>query len=131
MVAEMLGKKYFCYVRILSFKENIFIFNQNKFPSGVFSYKEYMFIQSKINALNEIFVFNDFRSQIWSSICYRNKVKFLYGLYSDFDAYVSHKNKLHLTVSLLRFVSLLRRVKYIFTGSDFALDCRIVLNRGK
>ena len=31
------------------------------FPYGVFLYKEYIFIQSKINAFNEIFLFNDFR----------------------------------------------------------------------
>ena len=31
MVAEMLEKQYFYYVRILSFKENIFVLNQNKF----------------------------------------------------------------------------------------------------
>ena len=32
-------KKYFCYVRILSFKENIFIFSQN-----IFLFKNFYFI---------------------------------------------------------------------------------------
>ena len=45
-----------------------------------------------------------FDSQIWSSIYQWNVAKFLHGLYSDFDAYVSRKNELHLTVSLLKFV---------------------------
>ena len=33
-----------------------------------------------------------FGSQIWSSIYYWNGVKFLRGLYSDFDACVSKKD---------------------------------------
>ena len=48
-------------------KENIFIFSQNiftfkhfYFPPGVFC-KKYMFIQSKINAFNEFYLFIDFR----------------------------------------------------------------------
>ena len=60
-------KKNVCYVRILSFKENIFMFSQNillhlKFFISFrgFLCKKYIFIQSKINALNEIFLFNDF-----------------------------------------------------------------------
>ena len=61
------GKKYFYYVKILSFKENIFIFNQNIFVfknfyfHPDFFYLKNIFIQSKINAFNEIFLFNDFR----------------------------------------------------------------------
>ena len=61
-------KKYFCYLKILSFKENIFIFNQNifvfkksYFHPGFLYIKKYMFIQSKVHGLNEIFLFNDFR----------------------------------------------------------------------
>lgn len=38
--------------------------------------------------------------------------------WSDSDAHVSRKNKLHLTVSQLRFVSCLRKVKYTFTFSS-------------
>ena len=59
-------KKYFCYVNILSLKENTFIFNQNIFVlknfyfHPGFLYKK-MFVQSKINAFNEIFLFKDFR----------------------------------------------------------------------
>ena len=59
-------KTFFYYARILSFKENIFIFSQNIFAfkhfyflPGVFC-KKYMFIQSKINAFNEFYLFNDF-----------------------------------------------------------------------
>ena len=60
-------KTFFYYARILSFKEIIFIFSQNIFAfkhfyflPGVFC-KKYMFIQSKINAFNEFYLFNDFR----------------------------------------------------------------------
>ena len=89
------------------FKENIFIFNQKIFPfkkfliyNGVFfSYEKYIFIQSKKILCNEVFLFNGFR--------YSNLV--FYGLYSDFDALVSHKNKLRLTVSQIRVVFCLRK----------------------
>ena len=61
-------KKNFCHVNILSFKENILIFNQNVFVfkifyfhPGFFHIKKNIFIQSKINALNEFFLFNDFQ----------------------------------------------------------------------
>ena len=61
-------KKFFCHVNMLSFKENIFIFNQNVFVfkifyfhPGFFHIKKNIFIQSKINALNEFFLFNDFQ----------------------------------------------------------------------
>ena len=64
-----------------------------------------------------------FGSQTWSFICWWNGKKLLHGLYSDFDAYVSHKNELHLTVSVLRFVFWLRGVKYIFLVCGFILDC--------
>ena len=43
-----------------------------------------------------------------------NFVKFYRDLYSDFDAFVRHKNELHLSVSLLRFVFCLGRVEYAF-----------------
>ena len=56
-------RKYFCYVKILSFKENIFIFNQNIFVFKIFYFHPgfYIFVQSKINGFNKIFLFNDFR----------------------------------------------------------------------
>ena len=57
-------KKYFCQVKILSFKEYIFIFNQNIvvylnffISIPVFKYKNF-FIQSK-NAFNETFLCNN------------------------------------------------------------------------
>ena len=69
-------KKKFCVVKILSFKENIFIFNQNIFVFKTifisirhFSYKKYIFIQSKENGFIEIFYSMIFGSQTWSAIC--------------------------------------------------------------
>ena len=71
-----------------------------------------------------------FGSSIWSSICWWNSLKLLHVLYSDFHARVKHKNKLHLTVLLLRFVFCLRGVKYTFTIRGFLLDLIIPLHRG-
>ena len=58
--------EYFCYVNILPLKENTFIFNQNIFALKNFYFHpgflcKKMFVQSKINAFNEFFLFKDFR----------------------------------------------------------------------
>ena len=37
-------KRYFCYVKILPFKENIFIFNQNIFIFKIFYFQPGFFI---------------------------------------------------------------------------------------
>ena len=81
MVAEMLQKYFFIFnvflkklyififneKKMLYFKENIFVFNKNIFAlknfyfhPGFFYIKIYIFIQSKINVFNEIFLFNGF-----------------------------------------------------------------------
>ena len=70
------SKKYFCCVRILSFKENIFILNQNillfknsYIQPEFFSYKKYIFIHAKKMCSMKLFYSMIFGSQIWSSIC--------------------------------------------------------------
>ena len=61
-------KKYFCCVRILLFKENIFILNQNTLLFKKFSYSTGVFFINKIylysdkkNVFNETFLLSDFR----------------------------------------------------------------------
>ena len=116
-------KKKICYVKILSFKENTFIFNQNIFvfkkfyfhPGFLFSIRDIKNIclfNQKLMRSMKFFYSMIFGSQIWSSIWKWNGVKFLHGLYSDFDAYVSHENELHLPVSVFRFDFWLRRVNF-------------------
>ena len=70
------GKKYFCYVKILSFKENIFIFNQNVFVfkncyfhPGFFYIKNICLFNQKLMRSMKFFYSMIFGSQIWSSIC--------------------------------------------------------------
>ena len=70
------SKKYFCCVRILSFKENIFVLNQNillfknsYIQPEFFSYKKYIFIHTKKMCSMKLFYSMIFGSQIWSSIC--------------------------------------------------------------
>ena len=69
-------KKYFCYVRILSFKENMFIFNQNIFViknlylhPGFFHRKNICLFNQKLMRSMKCFYSMIFGSQIWSSIC--------------------------------------------------------------
>ena len=105
---------------MILFKENIFIFNQKIFAfkkfylqRGFFSYEKYIFIQSKKILCNEIFLFNRFR--------YSNQV--FYDLHSDFDALVSHKNKLRLTVSPIRFVFCLKKqVVVLYLAASVTLN---------
>ena len=59
---------------IFIFNQNIFIFTQNIFISNqnifiFFSYKKYIFIQSKKMCLMKYFYSMIIGSQIWSSIC--------------------------------------------------------------
>ena len=130
-------KKYFCYVRILSFKENMFIFNQNIFliknlylhPSFFHRKNICLFNQKLMRSMKFFYSMIFGRNLVFHLLVKWRKVfaVFSFFLYSGFDAYVSHKNELHLTVSLLRFVFLLRKVKHIFIGRGFVLDCRMHL----
>ena len=68
-------KKNFCYVNILSLKENTFIFNQNIFAlkdfyfhPGFLCKKKCLFNQKLMRSMN-FFYSRIFGSQIWSSIC--------------------------------------------------------------
>ena len=97
-----------CFSLILSFKENIFIFNH------------------KYSSMKCFYTMN-FSSQIWPFICLWNSVQLLHGLHSDLEERLNHKHKLHLTGSPLRFVFCLRKVKCTFTGSVFVLDCIVLL----
>ena len=63
-------------------------------------------------------------------MCKGNSVKLLHVPYSDFDARVNHKNKSRLTALAIKFVICLREMKYTVTGSGFALDVIIPINRG-
>ena len=63
-------------------------------------------------------------------MCKGNSVKLLHVPYSDFDARVNHKNESRLTVLAIKFVICLRGMKYTVTGSGFALDVIIPINRG-
>ena len=55
---------------------------------GFFYIKNICLIIQKLMRSMNFFYAMIFGSQIWSSIYYWNGVKFLHGLYSDFDAYV-------------------------------------------
>ena len=115
MVTEMFQKYificniYFSFVRILSFKENRFIFNQNILVFEnifkIFQHKKYIVNQQKKMCSMNYFYSMVFGSQIWSSICQCNSVKLLHVLYSEFDA----------------FVFCLRGAKYTFTSNGFCI----------
>ena len=69
-------KKYFCYLKILSFKENIFIFNQNIFAfkkfyfhPGLLYIKNICLFNQKLMGSMKFFDSMIYGSQIWSSIC--------------------------------------------------------------
>ena len=68
MYISIQPKKYICCVRILLFKENIFILNQNillfkkfSYSTGVFFIKKIYLYSDKKNVFNETFLLSDFR----------------------------------------------------------------------
>ena len=68
MYISIQPKKYFCCVRILLFKENIFILNQNillfkkfSYSTGVFFINKIYLYSDKKNVFNETFLLSDFR----------------------------------------------------------------------
>ena len=170
----LLFKKLYIFILIQkiifvkSFKENIFIFNQDifafkkflfLFTTGCFSYKIYVciyiyihniyiyiyiYIFDKKNVFNEMFLMGEiysfysmiFGSQIWSSICQGNRVKLLFGLYSDSDTRVNHKKRLQITLPPLSEVHFYKQqvlywtVSVHFIGSSTVIDCIVTLTGG-
>ena len=70
-----MNEKIFCSVEVLSFKENIFIFNQSVFemqnflfPSGFFHVKIHLFSIKEKSSI-KLFYPMIFGNHIWSSIC--------------------------------------------------------------